>query len=236
MKERFFREAESAGLLTHPNIVTIYDCGEEHDLAYIAMEFLDGEDLEDYTSPDQLLPIMETMKIVANVADALDYAHLKNIVHRDIKPANIMRIKETKEVKVTDFGIARITSSSQTKTGVVLGTPSYMSPEQVSGKKVDGRSDVFSLGVVLFEMLTGHKPFTGEDITSLMFKIAKEKHPSPREFNQKIPPVLEKIIDKALEKELEKRYQRAGQMGAHLKQVIDRMEKVLAQKKAKAGQ
>jgi serine/threonine-protein kinase len=236
MKERFFREAESAGLLTHPNIVTIYDCGEEHDLAYIAMEFLDGEDLEDYTSVDHLLPIMQTMKIVANVADALDYAHLKNIVHRDIKPANIMRLKETKEVKVTDFGIARITSSSQTKTGVVLGTPSYMSPEQVSGKKVDGRSDIFSLGVVLFEMLTGQKPFTGEDITSLMFKIAKEKHPSPREFNPKIPPVLEKIIDKALEKDLEKRYQRASQMAAHLKQVIDRMEQALAQKRAKAGQ
>jgi len=236
MKERFFREAESAGLLAHPNIVTIYDCGEEHDLAYIAMEFLDGEDLEDYTKPDHLFPVRRTMKFVADVADALDYAHTKNIVHRDIKPANIMMLKETKEVKVTDFGIARITSSSQTKTGVVLGTPSYMSPEQVSGKKVDGRSDIFSLGVVLFEMLTGQKPFTGEDITSLMFKIAKEPHPSPREFNPKIPPVLEKIIDKALEKDLEKRYQKGGQMASHLKQVIARMDQVLAQKKAKGGQ
>jgi serine/threonine protein kinase len=137
---------------------------------------------------------------------------------------------------VTDFGIARITSSSQTKTGVVLGTPSYMSPEQVSGKKVDGRSDIFSLGVVLFEMLTGEKPFTGEDITSLMFKIAKEKHPSPREINPKIPPVLEKIIDKALEKDLEKRYQRGGQMASHLKQVIARMDQVMTQKRAKVGQ
>ncbi|MBW2616033.1 MAG: serine/threonine protein kinase, partial [Deltaproteobacteria bacterium] len=235
MKARFFREAESAGLLVHPNIVTIYDCGEEHDLAYIAMEFLDGEDLEDYTKPDHLFPIRQTMKIVADIADALDYAHTKDIVHRDIKPANIMMLKETKEVKVTDFGIARITSSSQTKTGIVLGTPSYMSPEQVSGKKVGGRSDIFSLGVVLFEMLTGQKPFTGEDITSLMFKIAKEPHPSPREFNPKIPPVLEKIIDKALEKDLEKRYQKGGQMASHLKQVIARMDQVLAQKKAKAA-
>ncbi len=235
MKERFFREAESAGLLTHPNIVTIYDCGEEHDLAYIAMEFLDGEDLEEYTEPGHLLPMRDTLHIVASVADALDFAHRKNVVHRDIKPANIMRLKETGEVKVTDFGIARITSSSQTKTGVVLGTPSYMSPEQVSGKKVDGRSDIFSLGVVLFELLTGEKPFTGEDITSLMFKIAKEPHPSPREINPKIPPVIEKIIDKALEKELEKRYQRAAQMAGHLKQVIARMDQILARKKAGAG-
>jgi len=233
MKERFFREAESAGLLSHPHIVTIYDCGEEHDLAYIAMEFMDGEDLEEYTTTDNLLPLRETLHIAASVADALDYAHKKDIVHRDIKPANIMRLTETKEVKVTDFGIARITSSSQTKTGVVLGTPSYMSPEQVSGKKVDGRSDIFSLGVVLFEMLSGHKPFTGEDITSLMFKIAKEKHPSPRKINPRIPPVVEKIIDKALEKELEKRYQEAGQMAAHLKQVVARLDQILAQKKEK---
>jgi serine/threonine protein kinase len=230
MKERFFREAESAGLLTHPNIVTIYDCGEEHDLAYIAMEYLDGEDLGPYTQGGNLLPLRETLSIVAKVAEALDYAHSKNIVHRDIKPANIMKLNETNDIKVTDFGIARITSSSKTKTGVVLGTPSYMSPEQVSGKKVDGRSDIFSLGVVLFEMLTGRKPFKGEDITTLMYNIAQERHPSIKEINPRIPTVIEKILDKALEKDLEKRYQKASHMAEHLKKVIAKIDEIQAKK------
>ncbi len=231
MKERFFREAESAGLLTHPNIVTIYDAGEEHDLAYIAMEFLKGRDLEDFTAKEKLLPLRETLFIVAQVADALDFAHSKGVVHRDIKPANIMRLDETHDVKVTDFGIARITSSSKTKTGVIMGTPSYMSPEQVSGKKVDGRSDIFSLGVVLFEMLSGEKPFTGEDMTSLMFKIAREAHPSIRTINPQVPSVIEKIIDKALAKDSEQRYQKAGQMAEHLKMVIAKMDEIRNRKK-----
>ena len=230
MKERFFREAESAGLLTHPNIVTIYDCGEEHDLAYIAMEYLNGEDLADYTKKETLLPIRETLNILAQASVALDYAHSKGIVHRDIKPANIMRIKETGEIKVADFGIARITSSSKTKTGVVLGTPSYMSPEQIAGKKVDGRSDIFSLGVVLFEMLTGQKPFAGEDMTSLMFKIAKEGHPSPRSINARIPQIVERIIDKALEKEKANRYQKAGQMAEHLRKVVEKIDEFQSKK------
>jgi len=231
MKERFFREAESAGTLTHPNIVTIYDAGEEHDLAYIAMEFLNGYDLEDYTKKEKLFPVRETLSIVVQVAEALDFADSKGIVHRDIKPANIMRIEETGEVKVTDFGIARITSSSKTKTGVIMGTPSYMSPEQVAGKKVDGRSDIFSLGVVLFEMLCGSKPFEGEDMTSLMYKIAKEKHPSVKSINPKVPAVIEKIIDKALEKEMDKRYQKAGQMAEHLKIIIRKIDEVFDKKK-----
>jgi serine/threonine-protein kinase len=230
MKERFFREAESAGLLTHPNIVTIYDAGEEHDLAFIAMEFLRGNDLEEYTKKGSILPIRETLSIVAHVADALDYAHSKGIVHRDIKPANIMRLSETHEIKVTDFGIARIASSSKTKTGVIMGTPSYMSPEQVAGKKVDGRSDIFSLGVVLFEMLAGEKPFAGEDMTSLMYKIAKEKHPSVRSVNPQVPQVVEKIIDKALEKDQETRYQKAGQMAEHLKKVVAKIDEIQAKK------
>ena len=226
VKERFFREAESAGLLTHPNIVTIYDCGEEHDLAYIAMEYLQGEDLSSFADPKKMLPLREVLSFTAQVAEALDYAHAKGIVHRDIKPANIMRIKDTEEVKVTDFGIARIASSTKTKTGVVLGTPSYMSPEQVAGKKVDGRSDIFSLGVVLFELLTGRKPFTGEDMTALMYQIAKEKHLSLTSVNPKLPQVLEKIIDKALEKDPEKRYPRAQGMAAHLRKVISRIDEL----------
>jgi serine/threonine-protein kinase len=234
MKERFFREAESAGLLTHPNIVTIYDCGEEHDLAFIAMEYLDGEDLQKYTTKTNLLPLRESLSTVARVAEALDYAHGKSVVHRDIKPANIMRLKGTGEIKVTDFGIARITTSSKTKTGVVLGTPSYMSPEQVAAKKVDGRSDIFSLGVVLFELLTGEKPFTADDITSLMYQIAKEKHASIRILNPKVPPVVEKIIDKALEKDETRRYQKAGHMAEHLKKVIARIDEVTAKKASQA--
>lgn len=230
IKERFFREAESAGLLNHPHIVSIYDAGEEHDLAFIAMEYLEGEDLVKFTRKENLLPLRDVLNFIIQVADALDYAHGKNVVHRDIKPANIMLLKETNNVKVTDFGIARITSSSKTKTGVVLGTPSYMSPEQVSGKKIDGRSDIFSLGVVLFEMLSGQKPFVSEDITSLMFQISKEPHPSIKEINPKIPPVVEKIIDKALAKEIEKRYQKASLVAEHLRKVVERIDQLKKEK------
>jgi CHASE2 domain-containing sensor protein/predicted Ser/Thr protein kinase len=226
IKGRFFREAESAGLLNHPNIVAIYDAGEEQDLAYIAMEYLDGENLVGYTHKGELLLLREVLDIIAHVADALDYAHSKNVVHRDIKPANIMLLKETDDIKVTDFGIARITSSSKTKTGVILGTPSYMSPEQVSGKKVDGRSDIFSLGVVLYEMLSGQKPFASEDVTSLMYQITGEEHCPLRAVNPKIPPILEKIIDKALAKDVDRRYQKASLMAQHLRKVVERIDQL----------
>lgn len=230
MKERFFREAESAGLLTHPNIVTIYDAGEEHDLAFIAMEYLKGRDLEEHTKKENLLSLRETLSVAAQVADALEYAHSKGIVHRDIKPANIMRVDETGEIKVTDFGIARITASSKTKTGIIMGTPSYMSPEQVSGNKVDGRSDIFSLGVVFYELLCGVKPFTGDDMTSLMYMIAKEKHSSVKTINPKIPIVIEKVIDKALEKDVNKRYQKAGHMAQHLKVILKKIDEAANRK------
>ena len=226
VKERFFREAESAGLLTHPNIVTIYDCGEEGNLAYIAMEYLEGEDLESLTRTSRLLPLRETLSVVAHVAQALGYAHNEGVVHRDIKPANIMRLKETGHIKVTDFGIARITASSRTKTGVIMGTPSYMSPEQVSAKKVDGRSDIFSLGIVLFELLTGEKPFKADDMATLMYQIAKEPHVPSRTINSKIPPVVERIMNKALEKDPKKRYQDAGHMADHLRQVIAKIDEL----------
>jgi serine/threonine protein kinase len=157
VKDRFFREAETAGRLNHPNIVTIFDAGEEHDLAYIAMEFLKGKDLVPFTKPDNLLPLERVVSIHARVSEALAYAHRLNVVHRDIKPANVMYELESDTVKVTDFGIARITDSSRTKTGMVLGTPSYMSPEQLSGMKIDGRSDLFSLAVSLFQMSCGRR-------------------------------------------------------------------------------
>ena len=217
VKERFFREAETAGRLNHPNIVTMYDAGEEHDLAYIAMEFLKGRDLVPFTKPGALLPLPKAISIVARVADALAYAHGHNVVHRDVKPANVMYEPESDQVKVTDFGIARITDSSKTKTGMVLGTPSYMSPEQLSGKKIDGRSDLFSLGVMLFQLVCGQLPFTGESMAQLMFKIANEPHPDPRTINAQIPEALARVIDRALCKEVEQRYQDGEDMARELR-------------------
>ena len=216
VKERFFREAETAGRLNHANIVTMFDAGEEHDLAYIAMEFLKGKDLVPQTKPGALLPLPQVLSIVARVADALAYAHANHVVHRDIKPANIMYEPESDQVKVTDFGIARITDSSKTKTGMVLGTPSYMSPEQLAGKKIDGRSDLFSLGVMLFQMSSGQLPFVGESMTQLMFKIASEPHPDIRTVVPGLPDCVAKIIDKSLVKDPDQRYQTGADMATDL--------------------
>jgi CHASE2 domain-containing sensor protein/predicted Ser/Thr protein kinase len=219
MKERFFREAESAGRLVHPNIVTIYDAGDDGDISYIAMELLSGTDLKDFTTKGKLLSVNETLGIIAKVADALDYAHQQGVVHRDIKPANIMRLKDG-TIKVTDFGIARITSQSKTATGTVMGTPSYMSPEQLAGSKVDGRADLFSLGVTLYEMLTGEKPFTGESVATLMFRIANTPHQSITTLRADLPPGTEEIINTALQKTPDERYQRGSQMAADLRALL----------------
>lgn len=207
VKARFFREAETAGRLNHPNIVTIYDAGEEHDLAYIAMEFLQGKDLTAYTKPDKLLPLGKVLKIMAKVAVALNYAHGQHVVHRDIKPANIMYELESDAIKVTDFGIARITDSSRTRTGMVLGTPSYMSPEQLAGKKVDGRSDLFSLGAMFYQLLTGQLPFQGESMAELMFRITNEPPKDIRTLNPRLPDCVVDIIGRMLEKQPEQRFQ-----------------------------
>ncbi len=220
VKERFFREAETAGRLTHPNIVTIYDAGEEHDLAYISMEFLKGKDLTCHIKPDTLLPITTVLSIIKRCADGLDYAHQANVVHRDIKPANIMWDEETDTCKITDFGIARITDSSKTKTGMVLGTPSYMSPEQLAGKKVTGQSDLFSLGVMLFQMAVGQLPFKGDSMASLMFQIANEPHPAPDSLNPDVPRCVCTIINRAMEKDLEKRYKTGKQMAEDVEKCL----------------
>jgi len=217
VKQRFFREAETAGRLNHPNIVTMYDAGEEHDLAYIAMEFLQGGDLVPQTKPGALLPLPSVLSIMARVADALDYAHRNNVVHRDIKPANIMYEPASDQVKVTDFGIARITDSSQTRTGMVLGTPSYMSPEQLAGKKIDGRSDLFSLGVTLYQMCCGQLPFTGESLAQLMFRIANEAPADIAALNPQLPATVVAVIERALQKNVAQRYQQGGQMAADLR-------------------
>ena len=218
VKDRFFREAETAGRLNHPNIVSIYDAGEEHDLAYIAMEFLKGKDLMPFTKPDNLLPLPRVMSIIARVADALDYAHRQNVVHRDIKPANIMYDPETDTPKVTDFGIARITDSSKTKTGMVLGTPSYMSPEQLAGRKIEGHSDLFSLGVSLYQLACGKLPFEGDSMAQLMYRIANEPHTDILTIRADLPPCLAAIVNRSLAKQVGDRYASGTEMAEALRQ------------------
>ena len=217
---RFFREAETAGRLQHQNIVTIFDAGEEHDLAYIAMEFLKGKDLADATKAGQLLPAVKVLSIVARVAEALAYAHKQSVVHRDIKPANIMYDRESDSVKVTDFGIARITDSSKTKTGLVLGTPSFMSPEQIAGKKIDGRSDLYSLGVMLYQMLAGVLPFRGDSMAELMFKIANEAAPDIRLVQVGLSEKLATVVARSLSKSPANRYQDGEHFAAELRALM----------------
>ncbi len=224
VKERFFREAETAGRLSHPNIVTIYDAGEEHDLAYIAMEFLKGQDLTKYTKKGNLLDIKTVISIVTRAAEGLAFAHAQNIVHRDIKPANLMYEPKSDSLKITDFGIARITDSSKTKTGMVLGTPSYMSPEQLAGKKVDGRSDLFSLGVMLYQMLTGSLPFKADSMASLMFKITNEEAPNIRSLRPEIPECMVEIVNKTLIKNADDRYQTGTDMANDLKLCLKKLQ------------
>lgn len=217
VRQRFFREAETAGRLNHPGIVTIFDAGEEHDLAYIAMEFLKGQDLVPHARSGNLLPAAKAMDICARVAEALAYAHRQNVVHRDVKPANIMYDPDTGSVKVTDFGIARITDSSRTRTGMVLGTPSFMSPEQLAGRKIDGQSDLFSLGVTLYQLCSGALPFNGETMAQLMYKIANEPPVDIRTVNPGVPACLVSVIDRALAKDKAQRFADGEEMAAALR-------------------
>ena len=228
VKSRFFREAETAGRLTHPNIVTVYDAGEDHELAYIAMEYLHGHDLIRYTKPDKLLPIKTVLQLIILAAEALNFAHKQKIVHRDIKPANVMLIPEASTIKLTDFGIARITDSSKTKTGMVLGTPSYMSPEQLIGQHIDGRSDLFSLGVMLFQLLSGQLPFKGDSMAALMFSIANEPHPEIIQFRKGLKQVsseISTIINKVLEKTPQNRYQTGEELARDLRNCLKNIKK-----------
>ena len=223
VKKRFFREAETAGRLNHPNIVTIYDVGEDQDLSYIAMDYLKGDNLLAYCKAETLLPAETVFKLMMQVADALDYAHKQNVVHRDIKPANIIYDAEDGMLNVTDFGVACVTDASKTKTGTILGSPSYMSPEQLAGKKVDGRSDLFSLGVTFYQMLTGELPFIGESLASLMYKITNEKHPDVRMFRPDLPACVSKLINKALHKDIERRFQSGEKMAQAIQRCLDRL-------------
>jgi tRNA A-37 threonylcarbamoyl transferase component Bud32 len=225
IREQFYREAEVVAKLSHPNIVTIYDVGEDLDLSYLAMEYLEGESLEAYARKEQLLPIRKTIDVTAQVCDALGYAHGHGIVHRDIKPANIMILKNGL-VKVTDFGIARATASSKTRTGVIKGTPYYMSPEQISGMKVDGRSDIFSLGIVFYQLLTGELPFGGENLAAIMYQITTVDPEPPTKYNPKIYKAAVAILNRSLEKSLESRYQKAQQMGDHLRLLAQKLDEL----------
>ncbi|MEW9897309.1 serine/threonine-protein kinase [Chitinivorax sp. PXF-14] len=222
-RERFLREAETAGGLQHPNIVTIYGAGEDQSLAYIAMELLDGHDLNRYTKPDQLLPIDTALEVAAAVASAIDYANRAGIVHRDIKPANIMYLPAGRQVKVTDFGVARVTDANRTRTGMVLGTPSYMSPEQLAGKKIDGRSDLYSLGVTLYQLLTGQLPFQGNSLAKLMYSIANERHRDISELRPELPRPLCRLIDRALDKAPDKRFQTGAEFALAIQQCREKL-------------
>ncbi|MFA6204109.1 MAG: serine/threonine-protein kinase [Gallionella sp.] len=218
---RFYQEARAAGRLNHPNIVTIYDVGKSGDIAYIAMEFLEGCELRDLMRDNGMLPVDQVLDIVAQVAAGLAYAHEHEIVHRDIKPSNIMVIRDG-HVKITDFGIARMASSAvRTQTGMVLGSPKYMSPEQVLGKTLDQRSDIFSLGVMLYEMLTGESPFMGENVNAIMFQTLNSVPVAPGKLNPRVPDMLNFIVAKALAKELDDRYQNAKDFATDLRACRD---------------
>src|SRR5271168_4435958 len=222
-RSRFLREAETAGRLNHPNIVTIYDVGEERGLAYIAMEYLKGRHLSDYTKSDSLMEPRKVLEIIGRTADALGFAHKQQVVHRDIKPANLMYDPNTNTLKITDFGIARLSGAGTTRTGIVLGTPSFMSPEQLEGRTVTGHSDLFSLGVSLFQLLTGQLPFTADSMTGLMQQIAEAPHPPLRAFRPDLSACVETVIDRALAKNPDTRYDSGAQMAAALEDCRSRI-------------
>ena len=233
-RARFFREAEMAGRLQHRDIVTIYDAGEDQDLAYIAMEFVKGRDLLQHTLPGRLLPVPTVLQTIARVAQALAYAHSQGVVHRDIKPANVMIDPASDTVKVTDFGIARVTDASRTRTGMVLGTPSFMSPEQMAGRRVDGRSDLYSLGVMLFQLLTGALPHASESMATLMYQIANQPAPDVRSLRPGLPEALANIVALALEKRPEVRYSDGKTIAGDLLAVAAKMAARLADSAAAA--
>jgi len=214
---RFQTETRAAGLLSHPNIVVIYDAGSDGsalqggDLFYITMEFVLGRSLLALMEERQAFPVPRLLRVMEQACQALDYAHQRNIVHRDIKPANIL-VGELDNLKITDFGTAKILELGSTETGHIIGTPSYMSPEQVKGRPVDGRADIFSLGVILYELVTGEKPFPGKNVTTVIYKIVNEDPIPPIELDASLHPGLNAVIKKALAKDPDTRYQTCGDL------------------------
>jgi hypothetical protein len=215
--ESFMREAAIAGNLSHPNIVTIFDVGQLDGLAYIAMEYVRGHHLSEFATQNRLLPVETVLDLISRAADALDYAHRRNVVHRDIKPANIMYDSLSNNLKITDFGIAKLIDANRTRTGIVLGTPAFMSPEQLEGKNVNGHTDLFALGVSLYQLLTGQLPFRGASMTNLMFVIANEPHQSVTSVRSELPKWLDDVLDRALAKNPADRFESAAKMAAALR-------------------
>jgi serine/threonine-protein kinase len=216
-EKRFYQEARAAGSLNHPNIVTIHDVGKAGDVVFMAMEYIEGVELRTLIGEGRALRVPQAVSIAAQVAEGLAYAHQRGVVHRDVKPANIM-VLANGPVKITDFGIARMRGSGDlTQTGMLLGSPKYMSPEQVIGKRADHRSDVFSLGVILYEMLCGAAPFNGENVTALMYQIVNFVPPSPSSVNEAVPEMLDYIVAKMIAKPLEERYADAADLARDLR-------------------
>jgi serine/threonine-protein kinase len=222
LKARFFREAEAAGRLNHPAIVTVYDVGEEADLAYIAMDYAQGRALSDFGKPGRLLPLATVLNIIARVADALAYAHSQKIVHRDIKPGNIIYNPDDGDIKITDFGIANISDDSRTRTGSVMGSPLYMSPEQLKGQKVTGASDIYSLGVTLYKLVSGETPYQGDTLANLTYQILNKRPRSVREFNAELPNGVVRLINKAIQREPDKRFASAAAMAETVRRLAVR--------------
>lgn len=228
LKARFYREAEAAGRLNHPNIVTVYDVGEEADLSYIAMDYAEGESLNRYCQPGNLLPIATVYQIIAEVADALHYAHQQRIVHRDIKPSNLIFDIDTQQLKVTDFGIARIVDGSNTQTGEILGSPIYLSPELLKGQKATGATDIYSLGVSFYQLLTGQVPFNGDNIANVAYQIVHSKYKSVRSHRAELPGSAVRIINRAMHRDPEKRFADAAEMAAEIRKRMQRDLKLSA--------
>lgn len=222
-RKRFFMEAQSAGGLLHSNIVTIYDADIHHDLCYITMEYIDGPMLKKFCSADNLLPLERVLKIIFRVCKGLEYAHENGVIHRDIKPSNIL-LNSLGHVKITDFSIAYIKKGESTLLKGLFGSPSYMSPEQVKEDTITEKSDLFSLGVVFYELLSGKKPFEGENEYSIMYKIVNEKHPSIRNIRPELPKSLDHIFDKALAKDLSERYQNSMEFAYDIRLLMQEIE------------
>jgi serine/threonine-protein kinase len=216
---RFQKEVQATGKLVHPNIIVIYDTGEDKERAYIAMEYVEGDTLENVIQKGIRFPMEKIIDMIEQICDGLEYTHGQGIVHRDLKPSNIMLV-QGKKVKIADFGISKAVgaaSSPLTQAGILLGTPSYMSPEQIAGTEINGRSDLFSLGIILYQLLTGEKPFVGDNIPTLLYNIVNKDPVSPSQVDSSIPSVFDDVITKALAKDPDKRYRRARDFVEDLK-------------------
>ena len=222
-RDRFLQEARAAGRLLHPGIVTLFDVGEVDHVLFLAMECVEGTTLDPFGKKDGLLPVKTVCELVAGIAESLDYAHGQGVVHRDIKPANLMRVGET-SVKIMDFGLARAVEGQVAEDGALLGTPSYMSPEQIRGEAVDGRSDLFSLAVVLFELLTGEKPFPGDSISSIIYRIVNEPSRDASVIHGRVPAELDEFVRQALSKRPEDRYPTGEAFAAALREASGQLD------------